>query len=76
MSKTLLGLIGGISIVGGLIGYTLLGSHSAAHEAGDGHEAAEHSAVTGHLPGDGHADIEHGTQPAAHDDVGSGYHVD
>jgi len=62
MNKTLLILIAGIVIVGGLIGYTALGkSTSQEHTEGDGHTGAGHAQTTGTVP---------------HDDTGTAPHND
>ena len=80
MNKTLLILIAGIVIVGGFIGYTVLGkSTSKEHTEGDGHTTAQHvETATGHTEGDGHTDADHvqttGTVP--HDDTGTAPHND
>lgn len=79
MNKTLLILIAGIVIVGGLIGYTVLGkSESNRHTDGDGHTTNQHKAMEGHMEGDAHTDVAHdqmmGTAP--HDDTGTTPHND
>ena len=79
MNKTLLILIAGIVLVGGLIGYTVLGKSSPAdHTDGDGHTTAQHETTETHTEGDGHTDADHiettGTVP--HDDTGSTPHND
>ena len=45
MNKTFLLLLGAIVVVGGFIGYTVLGSpkDTGTHTAGDGHTEAQHS---------------------------------
>lgn len=74
MNKTLLILIAGIVIIGGLIGYTVLGkSSSNGHTDGDGHTTAQHEATphddTGTAPHDD-------TTTAPHDDTGTAPHND
>lgn len=74
MNKTLLILIAGIVIIGGLIGYTVLGkSSSTAHTDGDGHTTAQHEATphddTGTTPHDD-------TTTVPHDDTGTAPHND
>lgn len=61
MNKTLLIIIAGIVIVGGLIGYTVLGK----------------SEPNGHTDGDGHTTVQHeATEKAPHDDTGTAPHDD
>lgn len=60
MNKTFLLLIGAIVVVGGFIGYTVLGSSDdiGTHTAGDGHTEAQHA----------------GNTAVPHDDTGSEPH--
>lgn len=61
MNKTLLIIIAGIVIVGGLIGFTLLGkSESNGHTDDDGHTTTQHEA----------------NGKAPHDDTGTAPHND
>ncbi len=79
MSKTLLILITGIVIIGGLIGYTVLGkSSSKGHTDGDGHTTTQHEATETHTEGDGHTDTDHAETTGAvpHDDTGTAPHND
>ena len=75
MSKTLLGLIAGIIVIAGIIGYTVLGGSKsdATHTAGDGHADAEHAES---LPHDDRGTRAHGSEGVPHDDTGTAPHQD
>ena len=61
MNKTLLIIISGIVVVGGLIGYTMFGKQSSTvHTANDGHTEAEHTT----------------SESTPHDDTGTAPHND
>ncbi len=78
MNKTLLLLIAGIVVVGGMVGYTVLNKSDSAHTAGDGHTEVEHSEAAGHTAGDGHTETDHSqtVESAPHDDSGTATHID
>ena len=75
MNKTLLALIAGIIVIGGIIGYTVLGGskNEAAHTAGDGHTEAVHAEA---LPHNDTGTAAHGSEGVPHDDTGTAPHQD
>ena len=75
MNKTLLALIAGITVIAGIIGYTVLGGSKsdATHTAGDGHTDAQHAEA---LPHDDTGTAPHGSEGVPHDDTGTAPHQD
>lgn len=79
MNKTLLILIAAIVVVGGLIGFTILGkSESNGHKDSDGHTTNQHKEMESHMDGDAHTDAAHDQMMGAtpHDDTGTAPHND
>ncbi len=52
MNKSLIAIIAGIVVVGGLIGYTMMNKSDAAHTANDGHTEADHATTGTTVPHD------------------------
>lgn len=76
MNKTVLILIAGIVIVGGFIGYTVLGKSTSDGSAKTGNTTTTQQKTVDIAPHDDTGTAPHNDTPAPHDDTGTAPHND